>query len=354
MLLVSPDDRGRIERRIESEFPSIETIKRCYEAVCNYLQVAIGDGAGATFSFNIHDFCRRYSIYHGTAVNVFKLLQQNGYMTLTDEMENPSRILFCVSRDDLYRIRVERNDLDQLIRTILRLYDRVFNEFRPIDEGEIAAASGYTPERVHELLKKLWQMHIIPYIPSNRSPLLYFDEERLPLEDLHIAPETYQRRKQMSLERYEGMLRYAFNDTTCRSRMLEEYFGGADAKDCGICDVCLERRRGNSTSTAASFTGTKPDGSTTTPAPDTAITSAGPHFGSNTDTQHIPAAGSPTTAPANRQQLLEEIRRHPHPDIRQVASRFACDPKTVIRMIDELLADGKISIDKSGFITINR
>ena len=86
VLLVSPDDRGRIERRIESEFPSIETIKRCYEAVCNYLQVAIGDGAGATFSFNIHDFCRRYSIYHGTAVNVFKLLQQNGYMTLTDEM----------------------------------------------------------------------------------------------------------------------------------------------------------------------------------------------------------------------------------------------------------------------------
>jgi len=331
VLLVSPDDRGRIERRIESEFPSIETIKRCYEAVCNYLQVAIGDGAGATFSFNIHDFCRRYSIYHGTAVNVFKLLQQNGYMTLTDEMENPSRILFCVSRDDLYRIRVERNDLDQLIRTILRLYDRVFNEFRPIDEGEIAAASGYTPERVHELLKKLWQMHIIRYIPSNRSPLLYFDEERLPLEDLHIAPETYQRRKRMSLERYEGMLRYAFNDTTCRSRILEEYFGGADAKDCGICDVCLERRRSGNIHSAATA--------------DNSESAAG-------EIRTASAAGSGSAV--DRHQVLEAIRRHPHPDIRSITSHFAGDPKCITGLIDELLADGKISIDKSGFITINR
>ena len=64
------------------------------------------------------------------------------------------------------------------------------------------------------------------------------------------------------------------------------------------------------------------------------------------------AAGSGSAV--DRHQVLEAIRRHPHPDIRSITSHFACDPKCITGLIDELLADGKISIDKSGFITINR
>ena len=41
-------------------------------------------------------------------------------------MANPARIMFCVSRDDLYKIRVARDDLDHFIRTLLRLYEGVF------------------------------------------------------------------------------------------------------------------------------------------------------------------------------------------------------------------------------------
>ena len=43
------------------------------------------------------------------------------HVTLTDAQENPARIMFCVSRDDLYRIRVQRDELDHFLRTLLRL-----------------------------------------------------------------------------------------------------------------------------------------------------------------------------------------------------------------------------------------
>ncbi len=305
LLLVSPDDRGRIDRRIETEFPSLDTIRHCYESVCNYLQIPVGDGADATYTFNIHDFCRRYRIYVGTAVNAFKLLQQNGYLTLTEEMDNPARIFFCVSRDDLYRIRVERNDMDILLRTILRLYDRVFSEFRPIDEGEIAAASGYTVDRVHELLKRLWQMRVIRYIPSNRSPLLYFDEERLPTADVRIAPETYLHRKQMYRERYEAMLRYAFNEDRCRSAVIEEYFGGGQAEDCGICDICLGRRKRSADRSMSD------------------------------------------------EELLQKIRECGPVAMRDLVAGYGGDRQVVADAVDRLLAEGKISLDKGGFIAIN-
>ena len=243
LLLVASDDSDRIARRFKQEFPPLDQVKDIYEQVCSYLQIGIGDGAGASFLFNLHDFCARRHLYSGTVASALKLLQQNGYLTLTDAQENPARIMFCISRDDLYKLRVQRDDLDHFIRTLLRLYNGVFTEFRPIDEGEIATWSGYTVPKVKELLKRLWQLRVIRYIPSNRSPILFFNEQRLPRADLYIAPETYRRRQELMLERFERMIAYAANEQECRSAMLQAYFGESDPEPCGVCDLCLARRR---------------------------------------------------------------------------------------------------------------
>ena len=41
------------------------------------------------------------------------------------------------------------------------------------------------------------------------------------------------------------MIDYATNDSECRCRQLLRYFGESDASDCGICDVCLDRKKVN-------------------------------------------------------------------------------------------------------------
>lgn len=243
VLLVAPDDDKRIVRRFESEFPKIEVVKSIYEKICSYLQVAIGDGAQAAFVFNIHDFCAREHLYIGTVMSAITLLSHNGYMSLAEERENPARLMFCVSRDDLYKVRTGGERDDEILRTILRLYNGVFTEFRAIDEMEIAASSGRNHYEVRECLKNLWRAHIIRYIPSNTSPLIYLDEERLPVEDLYIAPETYSKRKALMMERFENMLHYASNESECRSVVLDRYFGGGDSAACGVCDVCLANRK---------------------------------------------------------------------------------------------------------------
>ena len=245
LLLVSSNDDSKIVKRFDAEFPPLEEIKSIYEKICDFIQVAVGDGYQASFVFNIHDFCRREHIYIAKVRAALKLLEQNGYMTLTEEMENPARILFCVSRDELYRIRVGRNELDHIIRTILRLYDGVFTEFRPINEQAIAAASGYTIEKVKELLKRMWQIRIIRYIPSNNSPILFLNEERLPTKDLYISPDTYLHRKNLMAERFENMRLYASNESECRSVILQRYFGDNKAVTCESCDICLAERRRN-------------------------------------------------------------------------------------------------------------
>ena len=316
LLLVASDDSDRIARRFEQEFPPLEKVKDIYESVCSYLQVGVGDGSDASFLFNIHDFCAREHLYSGTVLSALKLLQQNGYMTLTDAQDNPARVMFCVSRDELYKLRVQRDELDHFIRTLLRLYNGVFTEFRPIDEGELATWSGYTVERVKELLKRLWQLRVIRYIPSNRSPILFLNEERLPRADLYIAPETYRLRQQLMRERFEQMVAYADNDDECRSAVLERYFGEGDPAPCGVCDVCLARKR------AAKAAGRKAAGDAD---PDSA---------------------------ALREKLLQRLADSPA-DPRQLADGMACTPERLAGELRTLLDKGEIRTMPDGRLALS-
>ena len=243
VILMASDDNHRIIDIFEKEFPDIQLIQSVYNELCSYLGVAIGDGKEASFVFNIYDFCRHIKLPIVTVHNIIKLLQLNGYMTLVEDSEHPARVMFTVTRDELYNIRLYSEKEEEILRSILRLYTGIFNEFRPIDEMEIAAQSKYSHTDVHEFLKRLWRANIIRYIPTNHDPLIFFDEERLPARDVYIAPATYSHRKKLMLERFNHLLHYANEEQECRSRIIEEYFCDKKSEPCGICDNCLARKR---------------------------------------------------------------------------------------------------------------
>ena len=305
VLLTSPDDRTRALNRFTNEYPPIETIKQLYEAIFNYLQVALGEGRDYSFNFNLYDFSHKCGFFSGTALGAIKILQSNGYMVLTDASDHPAMVVFTVSRDDLYRLRIERDDLDHFLRTIMRMYNGIFTEFRSVDEAEIASVSGYTIDRVKELFKTLWQLRVIRYIPSRRTPLLYFPAERLPVEDVYIAPTTYKIRKDLAAERREQIFAYADSDSECRSAWLRRYFGEDDPAPCGVCDVCLSRKKA-----------------------DRGVVSPG-------DVMSLAGEGGLTV-----KGLVGRI-----PD---------AEPAEIIAVIDALVAARKIAVDAAGIIKINR
>ena len=148
VMLLSGDDPSRVANRLRLEFPPVDTIRTIYEGLFNYLQVAIGEGKHRAFAFNIHEFAARMKLFPPTVVNALKILQQNGYLILTDETDNPPRIRFIVQRDDLYRMRVTRRELDHILTVLLRQYTGLFSDFVPIDEQELAQLSGYTVNHI--------------------------------------------------------------------------------------------------------------------------------------------------------------------------------------------------------------
>lgn len=257
VLLYNQMDSLAARRRIETSYPPLDTIRKVYEAIFNHLQVTVGGGKDAIFDFDLYEFASRFKMFQLTAFNAIKLLELNGYMTLTDVLDNPTRIMFRMSREELYKLQVDRTELDSFLRIVLRLYTGLFTEFVPVDEKYIAKMSGYTEQKVKELLYQLSVMRVIRYIPRRSSPLLILQEERLPSEDVVIAPATYHRRREMEELRASAMAEYAESGSQCRSVLLREYFDEVEPEPCGVCDVCLSRRADEMFRESDAFAGIK-------------------------------------------------------------------------------------------------
>jgi ATP-dependent DNA helicase RecQ len=240
VLLYSPADKTRLADTIRKKFPPIEKIKDTYEALCNFLQVPLGSGKDNVFDFNMYDFVSKYRLPVIETYHSLQFLQREGYMEFTEEINNPSRVHFIVSRDDLYKFQVANEAFDGFIKLLLRSYTGMFTEFVPVNEEALSRKSAATRDTVYQYLVKLSALNIIRYIPGKKTALVIFTEERLVRKALMISPDNYLHVKEKYEIRLNKMIEYADSDSHCRSVYLLNYFG-EESDRCGICDVCRER-----------------------------------------------------------------------------------------------------------------
>lgn len=244
-MLWNSTDISRLRQIHTISFPDIQYIKEIYQKVFIYLNIPYEEGKESVNKFNLVEFSKKYSLNSVSAYYAIKYLEQEGYWELTDELDNPSRIMFAVGRDELYKVQIDNPALDSFIKSILRIYTALFSRLTPIDEEYIARVTMDSPAGVKEKLKQLSGLRIIKYIPKVRTPLIIMNYERLVESNLYISQKRYLERKDLYQKRIESIISYVKEDSVCRSRMLIDYFGQEVKDDCGICDVCI-RNRNNS------------------------------------------------------------------------------------------------------------
>ncbi len=241
VLLYNESDKLNIQKRLTSNFPDIAFIKNVYQAICNYYRIPVEGGKGTVHDFHLIEFCQNYGFHSVQTFSALKLLEKEGYIQLTDEANNPSRVHFLVNRDDLYKFQVSNLNFDGFIKLLLRSYSGLFNDYVKIDEHSLAKKSNISIDDVYSYLNKLKSLKIINYIPQKKSALLVFTDERIADKSVIISTENYKFRKQRYALRIGKVLEYAEEKEICRSQFLLNYFGQEGHTRCGQCDICKKR-----------------------------------------------------------------------------------------------------------------
>jgi len=240
VLLYNGSDKVKLQRRIAETFPEKDYIRKVYEHLAYYYQIAYQSHPRKIFDFDIDEFCRNFKHFPVQTDSALKILQRAGYICYEEETESMARVKFLISRYRLDEINNLDGQTNRLIITLLRNYGSMFTDYVYINESFIAKQMAMTIDEVYQILKELSRRNIIHFIPKKKTPTIEYTRYREDPDKLEIPASVYEERKAQFSERIWSVIHYATNDNVCRSRQLLRYFGEESTEDCMKCDVCLK------------------------------------------------------------------------------------------------------------------
>jgi len=242
VLLYTPADRLKQEKKFELSFPSVAEIKQTYHALANYYQLAYEAGEGLSFDLDLANFCSRFKLDMIKTIKALKFLELDEYMAFNESVFLPSRFKFLVENEELYNFQIQNPGWDPFIKTLLRSYGGSFENYVRLREFDLAKRANMNVQQVIAGMKQLQEYHILSYEQQTDTPQVTWLKPRQPANALYINKKAIDDRKATQLRKMEAVFAYATHKK-CRSQMLLAYFDEANADKCGICDVCIEEKR---------------------------------------------------------------------------------------------------------------
>jgi ATP-dependent DNA helicase RecQ len=244
VLLVNENDIKTVRERAEMAYPPIDFIKKVYQSLANFYRVAVGSSLMSSYDINLTEFVTTYQLELMPAYNALKVMQEEGFIELNESFYAPSTLHFLVDQNKLYEFQIAHARLDPLIKVLLRMHGgELFSAYLSIQEEKLANTLNLP---LFEIVKELEQMDawgVVAYNKRKDKPQVTFltpryDAGKLPLDTHRIAE-----RRANSKEKAKSIIDYVRNDKLCRTNQLLYYFGEASDVLCGVCDVCIAKKR---------------------------------------------------------------------------------------------------------------
>lgn len=252
VLLWQQKDLIELVQNGEKKFPPIPIIKEVYQAIADFLQIAVGNGEGIYYDFDFNNFITHFKLDPLLVVNVLRILEQEGHIQFNEQIFLPTQVNFCTDKETLDQFEIMYPSLEPLIKALLRTYAGIFYNRISIYEQSLARICRTDITTISMQLKQLHQYGIIEYLPKKETPQIHFLLNRAPAQFLNIQQDHYIERKKLHTQRINQITEYASLKKICRSNFIGQYFGDNSTIVCGVCDICLENKR--TAISAADFT----------------------------------------------------------------------------------------------------
>lgn len=242
-MLYNNADIEQLNEKLLQQFPSIEIIKNTYNALCNYLGIAVESGFMHTHNFDFRSFCHAFSLDLATTMNCLKILEQQNYIQLSEGVLLPSRVVFSMDKIELYKFEVANSDYALLIKTMLRMYGGIIDHYTKISEVQLAKQLKVDEKDIVLQLNHLYKNKVLIYIPSNDKPTVTLLTERMHENNLYINTQYLQQRRDVIAKQINAMLHFVQQKDKCRQVLICNYFDEIDVVNCERCDVCIEEKK---------------------------------------------------------------------------------------------------------------
>ncbi len=237
-------DAQSLRHKVEQSQPELEYLKKIYQALANHYQLAVGSSQGESYDFDIETFSKKFSFKPLAVYPALKKLEEFGLIQLNESFYRPSRVHFSIDKKKIYEFQVAHARFDPLIKMLLRLYGgELYTDFIIISENQLASAMKYSLPEIKLELQQLHQLQLLVYEPAKDSAQVTFVLPRQDADRLPIDRVVMEARRELHFNKMEAIISYAEQNHRCRMQVIQEYFDEVTYNTCGVCDVCIDKRK---------------------------------------------------------------------------------------------------------------
>lgn len=243
VILKNKTDEQTLKNQFLNVLPSVDMIKQVYRKLCNYFQVSYGEGEQSVHQFNFNEFCKTYEFNSAVTFNALQILDRNSIIALTQQFNYQAKLQFLVSNQELFRYLGTHRHLDVLVKSIMRTYGGIFENSLKIDLNMISQKAAMDEETVIKSLRQLHKDEIVNFMFSNTDSELTFLVPREDDNTINRISKNVTQQFKLKEGQIHAVIAYISNSETCRNKQLLSYFGEIIKTDCGMCSVCLSKKK---------------------------------------------------------------------------------------------------------------
>jgi ATP-dependent DNA helicase RecQ len=243
VLLKNENDIAIYKEQVKKGLPSLLEIKEVHRKLYQYFRISNGEISENSYSFNLLEFSEIYKFTPVKVDAILKILSNNGVFELTNTYNQKSTVIFNSSSRDVISHTIRNIYTKKFIDTLLRTYTGLFEQEVKIDEFLLAKKNNITSKQVIANLERLQQEEILTYNSVKTDTEIRFLVPREDDKTINRFSKEISRFLKQKEEKSSDFLAYITNNKVCRSIQILDYFDEVSTKNCGICDVCLSKKR---------------------------------------------------------------------------------------------------------------
>lgn len=242
VVLTNASDIFQAENQFIRNLPDKPFLTSVYIKLCNYFQIAYGEGINQRFAFNLNHFCLKYDFPVLKTYNAMQFLDRQGVLNLSQEFSEKITMQFLIPSKEVIRyISMNTND-EEIILTILRTYPGIYEMQTAFNLQLIAKKSNHKESEIQAVLHKLKEKDIIEYHAKNNDTTLIFNEIREDERTINRVSKYLEKQNLLKTEQLKAVLHYVNEKKTCKNKLILDYFGEKITNDCGICSYCISKK----------------------------------------------------------------------------------------------------------------
>jgi|TARA_B110000285_G_scaffold47856_1_gene54079 ATP-dependent DNA helicase RecQ len=234
-LVLHEGDPQKTKNYLLNQYPIKEDIKGTYKDLCNFLQIAYGEGEGEVYDLDFEIFCTRYNRNPRKTLHCLKQFDREGIISLNTSKEKYISISTKCSVSQAKVFIQFQNTPAKVLEYLMRQNLYFFTEITRLKPHKISTSLKLSNTRLFQSLEQLQQVGMLDFTTQGTS---FYYSPQTPREDQYTLNTVIDNAmilyKQKELK-IEAMISYTQDKVHCKRNFILSYFGASPK---GICHQC--------------------------------------------------------------------------------------------------------------------